>query len=270
MIELIYKIFLYLKNRSEHTLEKNYFNVICDTICQTEKTKSFSVKNKKENYLLLSDSSVSYEVKYDDNSKQITLSSCKDDNSSKTISAWLLSENSSQKDIKLITDDFITSMVGKEKNLVRHTKKKSDENENNITGLFFANRMATFFPELKDPIREEKEQYEEFRVVKFSREFILPQINEFIKTEKNTSKINKFGKTLSEIYQNSGLSVKSIITIVILNGLSEENENKLKQYLSDELQKSWEAAKKYKGKKVKPEKPKKNSSFLSKALAAQQ
>ena len=130
--------------------------------------------------------------------------------------------------------------------------------------------MATFFPELKDPIQQEKDQYEEFRAVKFSREFILPQVNEFIKTEKNTSKISKFGKTLSELYQNSGLSVKSIVTIVILNGLSEENETKLKQYLSDELQKSWEAAKKYKGKKVKPEKPKKKKSLLSRALEAQQ
>ena len=252
-------------------MEKNYFNVICDTITQTEKTKNFSVKNKKENYLLLSDNSTSYEIKYDDNSKQITLSLCEGDNPSKIISAWLVNENSSQKDIKLIADDFITSMVGKEKKLVRQIKKKSDENENNITGLFFANRMATFFPGLKEPIQQEKEQYEEFRAVKFSREFILPQINEFIKSEKSTPKISKLGKTLSELYQNSGLSVKSIITIVILNGLSEENENKFKQYLSDELNKSWEAAKKYKGKKVKPEKPKKkNSSFLSKALAAQQ
>ncbi len=251
-------------------MEKNNFSIICDAICQNEKIKKFSVKDKKESYLIISKDAVSYEIKYDDSSKQITLSSCSDDNSSKIISAWLLDENSSQKDIKLITDDFITSMVGKGKNPVRQAKKKSDESENNITGLFFANRMATFFPELKDQIQQEKEQYEEFRAIKFSREFILPKINEFIKTEKNTSKISKFGKTLSELYQNSGLSVKSIITIVILNGLSEENENKLKQYLSEEMQKSWEAAKKYKGKKVKPEKPKKNSSFLSKALAAQQ
>lgn len=251
-------------------MEKNNFSIICDAICQNEKIKKFSVKNKKESYLMLSNDTVSYEIKYDDSSKQITLSLCNDDNSSKIISAWLLDENSSQKDIKLITDDFVTSMGGKGKNPVRQSKKKSDENENNITGLFFANRMATFFPELKDKIQQEKEQYEEFRSIKFSREFILPQINEFIKTEKNTSKISKFGKTLSELYQNSGLSVKSIITMVILNSLSEENENKFKQYLSEELQKSWEAAKKYKGKKVKPEKPKKNSSLLSKALAAQQ
>lgn len=270
MIELIYKIFLHLKNRSELTLEKNYFSVICDAICQNEKIKSFSVKNKKENCLMISNDVISYEIKYDNSSKQIALSSFKDENSSKIISTWLLDESFSQKDIKLVIDDFITSMVGKEKVLVRQAKKKSDENDSNITGLFFANRMATFFPELKEPIKQEKEQYEDFRAVKFSREFILPQISNFINSEKNTSKINKFGKTLSELYQNSGLSVKSIITMVILNGLSEENGNKLKQCLNDELQKSWEAAKKYKGKKVKPEKPKKKNSLLSKALAAQQ
>ena len=67
-------------------MEKNYFNVICDAICQSEKTKIFSVKNKKENYLLLSNDSVSYEIKYDDNSRQITLHSCKGEDSSNIIS----------------------------------------------------------------------------------------------------------------------------------------------------------------------------------------
>ena len=250
---------------------KNYFDTICDAIYQNEKIKKFSVKNKKENYILISNDIISYEIKYHPDSRQITLfSRNKEDDSSKIISTWLLDDNSSKKDLNLISDDFITSMVGKEKVAVRQIRKKSNENENNITGLFFANRMATFFPELKEPIQQEKEQYEEFRAVAFSKKFILPQINNYIKSENNTSKISKFGKTLSELYQNSGLSVKSIITIVILNGLSEENENKLKKYLSDELKKAWEAAKKYKGKKVKPEKPKKKNSLLSKALAAQQ
>lgn len=252
-------------------LEKNYFDIICDAIYQNEKIKKFSVKDKKENYLLISDDTISYEIKYNSDSNQITLSSCtNEENSLKIVSTWLVDENSSSKDLNLIADDFVTSMVGKEKIAVRQIKKKSSENENNITGLFFANRMATFFPELKEPIKQEKEQYEEFRAVTFSKNFILPQIDNYIKSEKNTSKIGKFGKTLSELYQNSGLSVKSIITIVILNGLSEENESKLKQYLSEELKKAWEAAKKYKGKKVKPEKPKKKNSLLSKALAAQQ
>ncbi|MGN1043642.1 MAG: hypothetical protein ACI4PR_02420 [Acutalibacteraceae bacterium] len=252
-------------------MEKNYFDTICDTIYQNEKIKKFSVKNKKENYILISNDIISYEIKYHTDSKQITLCSCnKEDDSSKIISTWLLDENSSQKDLNLISDDFITSMVGKEKVAVRQIRKKLNENENNITELFFANRMATFFPELKELIHQEKEQYEEFRAVTFSKKFILPKVNSYIESEKNTSKISKFGKTLSELYQNAGLSVKSIITIVILNGISEENEIKLKQYLSDELKKAWEAAKKYKGKKVKPEKPKKKNSLLSKALAAQQ
>ena len=173
-------------------------------------------------------------------------------------------------DERIETFKQLSDMVGKEKVAVRQIRKKLNENENNITELFFANRMATFFPELKELIHQEKEQYEEFRAVTFSKKFILPKVNSYIESEKNTSKISKFGKTLSELYQNAGLSVKSIITIVILNGISEENEIKLKQYLSDELKKAWEAAKKYKGKKVKPEKPKKKNSLLSKALAAQQ
>lgn len=250
-------------------MEKNYFNAICDTISQNEKIKKFSVKSKKENYLLLSNSLVSYEIKFDADSKQLSLCLCEND-CSKIISTWLLDENFSQKDVNLVADDFITSMVGKEKTIIRQTKRKSSENENNITGLFFANRMATFFPELKEAIQEEKENYEEFRSATFAKEFISPRVNNFIKTEKNTSKIGKFGKTLGELYQNSGLDVKSIITMVILNGVKKEDEDKLNTCLSEELKKAWAAAKKYRNKKVKPEKPKKKNSLLSKALSAQE
>ncbi|MBQ2671278.1 MAG: hypothetical protein IJG00_00460, partial [Clostridia bacterium] len=104
--------------------------------------------------------------------------------------------------------------------------------------------------------------------VAFAKNFILPAIKNYIKTETNKSKLNKLGNTLSELYTTSGLNIRSIITMAILNGLDEENST-FSEFLSDELKSAWEHAKKYKGKKVKPEKVKKPSLFI-KAMKAQQ
>ena len=54
--------------------------------------------------------------------------------------------------------------------------------------------------------------------------------------------------------------------MAILNNI--ENEEYLRNNLSDELKTAWNFAKKYKGKKVKPEKEKKKS-WMSKALEYQ-
>ena len=56
--------------------------------------------------------------------------------------------------------------------------------------------------------------------------------------------------------------------MAILNGLDEEN-SKFSEFLSDELKSAWEHSKKYKGKKVKPEKVKKPS-LLARAMKIQQ
>jgi len=45
----------------------------------------------------------------------------------------------------------------------------------------------------------------------------------------------------------------------LLNALDDEQFNTVFEYLSDDLKKAAKAARKYKGKKVKPEKPKKKN-----------
>ncbi len=215
-----------------------------------------------------------YEIVYNNENNQIILSAADvDSEERKALSSWLLDNDSAnQKDAEMIAKDFIDAMVGQEKSAVKQqTKRKSSADESNITGLFFANRMVNIFPELKDEIQTEKECYIEFRPAIFAKEHILPKINELLCEEKEKTKINKLAKLLSDLYQNGNLDVRSVITMAILNNI--ENEvavNNLKPSLSEELQKGWHAALKYKGKKVKPEKPKKKSSFISKALSAQQ
>ena len=69
---------------------------------------------------------------------------------------------------------------------------------------------------------------------------------------------------LSAQYGYCDLDTRSIITIVILNSVTEEDHKEaLRENMSAELVKAWKAAEKYRGKKVKPAKKKKQS-FLQK------
>ena len=69
--------------------------------------------------------------------------------------------------------------------------------------------------------------------------------------------LKKLGNILSAKYVNGDADTRSIITIVILNSIPEADEAKIEEYLSDDLKKAFSYAKKFRGKKVKPEKEKK-------------
>jgi hypothetical protein len=68
------------------------------------------------------------------------------------------------------------------------------------------------------------------------------------------------------MYVSGDLDVRSIITIVLLNGLSERAVEALKPNFSQELAKAHKSALKMKGKKVKPEKKKKRSQIMAATL----
>jgi hypothetical protein len=56
-------------------------------------------------------------------------------------------------------------------------------------------------------------------------------------------------------YKSGDLDVRAVITIIILNSIeTEKAENSLRNNINDDLKKAWDAAKKVKNKKVKPEK----------------
>ena len=253
-------------------MNKNYFEVICETILNNERMKKFNINNKEKNKMILNSNELCYEITYNSEKKHVVLSSVDVDSEEiKILSSWLLDNDSvSQKDVDMISKDFIDTIAGKGKSLVKQAKKKSSSDESNITGLFFSNRMVNIFPELKDELQIEKESYAEFRCANFTRAYIAPKVKDLVREGKDKAKISKLGKLLSDLYQNGNLDVRSIITMIVLNGIEDEGAvSNLKPSLSEELQKAWDAALKYKGKNVKPEKPKKKGSFISKVLSAQ-
>lgn len=250
----------------------NCFDLLCQYICEDGRVKVFNIVSKSENEIVLQKGEEMFQVQYNKAEKQVKLNLLGQGKSCiKNFSSWLLdSETATKKDIDFISKDFISTMTGKEKIKSLKAKKKSkNSDDGNVTGLFFANRMVNIFSELKEEIQEEKENHEEFRSATFAKEHILPKVCELLKSEGEKARINKFAKLLSDLYKNGTLDARSIITIVILNNIDDEKSAEtLKSVVSEELLKAWNAALKYKGKKVAPEKPKKKS-FLYKALEAQ-
>ena len=82
--------------------------------------------------------------------------------------------------------------------------------------------------------------------------------------------MEKLGNLLSTQYANGDADTRSIITIVILNSIPEDKCGVVNEYLSEELQKAWKAASKFRGKTVKPEKPKKKKPTMAQRLQAKQ
>jgi hypothetical protein len=65
------------------------------------------------------------------------------------------------------------------------------------------------------------------------------------------------------MYVAGDMNVRSIITIVILNGIEDRALENMKPLFSDDLKKGYTAAAKLKGKKIKPEKKKKEGKVVA-------
>lgn len=62
---------------------------------------------------------------------------------------------------------------------------------------------------------------------------------------------------LSQNYKNGDLDTKSLITLGILNAITDpEQERMVEEGLEEEARKAWQHARKYRNKKVKPERVK--------------
>ena len=183
------------------------------------------------------------------------------DNEWKTLATWLYDEEtSSQKDAESIANDFIEGVSGtiavKRAKQVKQKKKKGDDG--NADPKFLAKRFVAYFPELKDEIKMEEDCYYPFRGATFAKEHLAPKIAEFVKRAKG-KELEKFAGVFNTQYGNGDVDTRSIITIVILNSLEDSEFTKLCNELNEETQKAALAARKYKGREVKPEKPKKKS-----------
>lgn len=219
---------------------------------------------------LFTGGNVAYSVIYTKDKQQMLLKTCPmtddgPDNDWKTLSTWLYDDEvSTQKDAESIANDFVdgVSNTGAIKRAKQSKSKKKKSDDGNADPKFLAKRFVTVFPELKDEIQMEEDCYYPFRGATFAKEHIVPKLKDYIKTA-NSKELEKLTNIFNTQYNNGDADTRSIITMVLLNGLDDSEYEKLTEYFSDDLKIPAKFARKYKGKTVKPEvvKAKKKSKF---------
>lgn len=248
------------------------FDIITDKVAQPLVAQGFkrekTANTDKELIALFTGEAIAYSVIYYVDKMHMVLRSCAmteegPDNEWNTMATWMFNpETDGTKEAESIANDFCdtVSATAVVKRVKQAKKKKGDEG--NADPLFLAKRFVTYFPELKEVIREEQDCYEEFRGVYFIRTYVIERVNALI-ARGVKGEMNKLAQMVSTQYTNGDMDTRSIITIVLLNSLEEKNLEKFVPLLSEELQKAHSFALKMKGKKIKPEKPQKMLSQYS-------
>lgn len=214
-----------------------------------------------------------YSIVYTFNTKKIVLRSCgmiedEPDNKWKTLATWLFDpESDGQKEAESISEDFVETIRGpKQTATIQKQKRRKKDGEQVVDPLFLANRMVTYFPELKDEISYEKAHYSDFRGVTFAEEHIVERFAKLVE-KADEKKLEKISAGLAQLYVSGDLDTKGIITYDMLNAVeSNEKFTSLIASFSDADKKIAKAARKLRGKTIKPEKVKKQKKFISDTL----
>lgn len=220
--------------------------------------------NDNELVSLFTSTTLAYSVVYYKDKEQMVLRSCTmtdegPDNEWRTLATWLYDETvGTQKDAESIANDFVEGVSGtiaiKRAKQVKQKKKKDDDG--NADPKFLAKRFVTYFPELRDEIKNEEDCYFPFRGATFAKEHIAPKLPQYIKRA-NKNEMEKFAGVFNLQYNNGDVDTRAIITIVLLNSLDDAEYEALYAYFGDELKIAAKNARAFKGKTVKPEKVKK-------------
>ncbi len=225
---------------------------------------------------LFTGESVAYSVFFDEQKKQFELRACAmtedgPDEKWKVLSRWLFepdAETNPLSEAESIANDFVETIEGPRRvAAVQTAKRRRKSDESNADPLFFYNRLVGVFPELREELVEERSWYGEVRGVTFAREHVLPRMESLVSSAR-PEQIKKLCDILGDMYVAGDMDVRSIITIVLLNGIRDEAavEQKMVPQFRKELQEAYQAGKKYRGKTVKPEKKKKPKKYSAETL----
>ena len=243
---------------------ENFFEIVIQPMQNVLASMGFEkADTDNSDCVIFKNSEVAYKVEFDDEKKQYKLSvgsvdDGKTGDSWKIKSAWLFDPQvNTRRDAEDIAMDFKETVGGVQKPLKRSAQKGAKDAEHNADPLFFANRMASVFPQLKDEIAKEKCEYESFRGVTFARDHMLPKMAALLNGNLKSAQAKKFFDILNDMYRAGNLDVRGIITIVLLNSIEDTDTQQIVyEKLSDELKRAWKSSSKLMGNIIKPEKAK--------------
>lgn len=136
----------------------------------------------------------------------------------------------------------------------RAASKKERESDES-SAIFFVNRIPSVLPECREPLLQHKEHYGMLLPNQFCGEVVNAAVAKMLSDKKQKKKSEEFFAFLEKMYYAGDMDVKSIITMTILNHITnEERLEYVEGLLSSDMNKAWRAARRYIGKEVKPEK----------------
>lgn len=244
------------------------FSIVCDKVKAALEPQGFKrekadTTDSNEMVALFTGENAAYSVVYYKDKMHMVMRSCSmtedgPDNDWKTVSTWMFDPTvDTEKEATSIGNDFSDAVCAPSAiKRVKQAKKKKSDDGGNADPVFFSKRLVKLFPELKDEIKYEEDHYYSFRAVTFTREKIVPKVKQLI-DRGGKNDLTKLVSIFNAQYVNGDADTRSLITIVILNELSDSQLELIKPLMSDELKKAHKFAYRFKGKTVKPEKKKK-------------
>ena len=145
-------------------------------------------------------------------------------------------------------------------------KRRGKDGERTVDPLFFMNRLVNIFPELKDELNQEKIAYGQVRYVTFVKSHVVPRCEDLAAKYPDSDPMNKLCSVLDDMYKNGDLDTRAIVTISLLNSLSDAGFQVFAERVGVELKKDLKYTRKLKGKNIKPEKKKKKKKVVAKTL----
>ena len=136
----------------------------------------------------------------------------------------------------------------------RKLSKKERESDEN-SAVYFANRIPAVLPECREPLLQHKEHYGMLLPNKFCDEVVNAAVDKMLDDKTRRKDAEAFFALLDKMYATGDMDVKSIITMTVLNHITGEDRiATVEGLLSDGTRKAWKSARRFIGKKVKPEK----------------
>lgn len=260
-------------------MEQKAFDLIAEKVGAALSEQGFTrvaeeQKNNDGRAVLFTGEDLAYSVLFNPEKKRFELRTCDVDDGEpdlqwKSISIWLFDvATDSLSEAESIVHDFVETIQGPKRAAALNIKKKhKKDDESNADPLFLFNRFIGIFPELRDELNEEKAKYGDVRAVHFAREHLVQRVEALCTQTTRQENIKRCCELLNDMYAVGDMDVRSIITIVVLNGVENETAiQNMKPLFSDDLKKCYIAGLKFKGRNVKPEKKKKEKKFIADSL----
>lgn len=261
-------------------MEEKAFSIIRGKLDSLLEEQGFHFEEEKQEeqgsaVIYLNAERLSYSVLYNKKTKQFELRSATlpDDKEAsipwRTLSQWLFDpEQDDARSAESIGNDFAETIQGPSRveALQMAKKRRSKEQESAQDPMFFVNRLSGLLPGLKEDMIEERARYGLLRPISFIETYAMPKLEELLQSGSGAS-VQKLAELLNDLYENGDMNVRSIITMVVLNGLDGKLvEERLVPSFAEDMLKGYKAGLRMKGKKVKPEKVKKQPKFVADAL----